>query len=304
MAVTLEQHADVLGGAASQRRQRVAAFERRYDAPLRMARGDRHQLARDPRVVGLGELETGQRILAMRVEAGRDENELRPVRLERRQPAVDDRRAEGIAAVAGRKRNVDHVRRLVLDAAVRVQRILERGDHQHARVALEDVFGAVAVMHVEVDDGDALQSMRGQRVRGADGDVVEDAESHRAPPLRMMAGRAHRAERGPAFAAHHEVDPMHDGAGRVARSGQRMRIERGIGIDEMQARLGTCRDDLVDVGRAMHARDLLVRRRGRRIVLDVGIEAGGDQAVADRASGVPGTRDGRVPFRATGTTGG
>ena len=76
---------------------------------------------------------------------------------------------------------------------------------------------------------------------------------------------------------------MHDRAGRMPRRGQRMRIERGIGIDDSAGlRRGLAALDLVDVRGAVHARDLLARRRGRRVVLEVRIEARGDQAIADR----------------------
>ena len=74
--------------------KRIAAFQRGNDAALRVFRGYRHELARDPRKVGVGELESGERILAMGVETGRDEKDLRPVALERRQPAFAHRRAE------------------------------------------------------------------------------------------------------------------------------------------------------------------------------------------------------------------
>ena len=124
--------------------------------------------------------------------------------------------------------------------------MLEGAHHEHARIALEDVLGAVAVMHVEVDHRHARQSVRGERVRRADRDAVEEAEAHRAPALGVVSRRAHRAERGRALAAHHEVDPHHDRAGRVPRRGQRVRVERRVGVDVVQARFRARRLDLVD----------------------------------------------------------
>ena len=52
------------------------------------------ELARHPRVVGVGELESRERVLAVGVEAGRDEDELRAMALERRQPVVASPRRE------------------------------------------------------------------------------------------------------------------------------------------------------------------------------------------------------------------
>jgi hypothetical protein len=44
------------------------------------------------------------------------------------------------------------------------------------------------VVDVEIDDRDALEAVRLQRMRSADRDAVEDAEAHRAPALGVMAG--------------------------------------------------------------------------------------------------------------------
>src|SRR5258707_7921232 len=44
-------------------------------------------------------------------------------------------------------------------------------------------LGAIAVMHVIIHDGDAVSSER-VRVRGRDGDVVVEAEAHRAVAFR------------------------------------------------------------------------------------------------------------------------
>ena len=100
--------------------------------------------------------------------------------------------------------------------------MLERRNHQHARIVGEDRLGAVAVMDVEIDDRHAFEAVR-QRVRGADGDVVEQAESHRAVALGVVSGRTHRAERVAAFARQHEIGRQHDRARRVPRGVERMR---------------------------------------------------------------------------------
>ena len=51
-------------------------------------------------------------------------------------------------------------------------------------------------MHVVVDDGDARQTV-GARMRRGDRDVVEQAEAHRAVPLRVMSRRPDHRERPP-----------------------------------------------------------------------------------------------------------
>src|SRR5450755_1245589 len=71
-----DERAHVRGGTPAERRQRIAALERRHDAAFGMAGRDGCDPRRDPRVIVVGELEIGQRVLTVRIEAGRDENDL------------------------------------------------------------------------------------------------------------------------------------------------------------------------------------------------------------------------------------
>ena len=153
------------------------------------------------------------------------------------QPVLAHGGAKLLAARARRKRDVDHVRGRIVEARIGIERMLERRHHQHPRIAREDVLGAVAVMDVEIDDRHALDPVDLERVRRAHRDVVEEAEAHRAVALRVVAGRADRAERRAAFAAHDEVGGEHDGARRVPGRRQRMRVHRGVGIEVVQAGL-------------------------------------------------------------------
>ena len=164
--------------------------------------------------------------------------------------------------------------------------MLERGDHQHPLIVGEDVFGAVAVVDVEIDNGRASDTMRGQRVRGPDGDVVEQAEAHRPTALGVVARRAHGTEGGPALLAHDEVGGQHDRAGRVEGGRQRMGVHRRVGVEEVQPGRGTLRLDRRDVVALVNAGDLLVRGRLRRVVAQVGVEPGADQPVPDRVQPV------------------
>src|SRR4029434_1878064 len=99
-----EKLANVLGGAAAARVERVPAFERGDDAALRMPAGDSDELARHPRIVVFDELEARQRIFAVRIEAGRDVNQLWTMLIQRRQPVVAHRGAERVAAATRRER--------------------------------------------------------------------------------------------------------------------------------------------------------------------------------------------------------
>jgi hypothetical protein len=83
-------------------------------------------------------------------------------------------------------------------------------------VAGQDVLGAVAVVHVEVDDRHALAAVAFQRIARGERHVVEEAEAHGAAAAGVVAGRAHRAEGVLQLAGHHRVGRRH--AAPAARS--------------------------------------------------------------------------------------
>jgi len=191
------------------------------------------------------------------VEAGRDQHQLRPERLDARQQHLVPQRTEGVGAVPGREAAVEDVADavLVLAAGVGIQGRLMTGGEQDPGFALEDRLRAVAVMDVEVGDGHALQPVDGKRMRRAHGHVVEQAKAHGAVRGGMVAGRAHRAEGAPT-AGHHRVHRGGHGAGRPQRSFGRARRHRGVVVQPMDAigRLGA--EDAFDVCGGMHAAEL------------------------------------------------
>ena len=65
-------------------------------------------------------------------------------------------------------------------------------EESHPRVVVEDRLCAVTVMDVPVDDQHALRASVEGGLRG-DGDVIEQAEAHRAPGERVVAGRTDEA---------------------------------------------------------------------------------------------------------------
>ena len=87
-----------------------------------------------------------------------------------------------------------------------IERVLEEADHQHALVAGQDVLGAVAVVHVEVDDGHALAG-RGARAHSAprSATLLKKQKPIALVAAGMVAGRAHGAEGVLQFAGHHRV---------------------------------------------------------------------------------------------------
>ena len=62
-------------------------------------------------------------------------------------------------------------------------------DEEHRRIAPKDVLGAVAVVYVPIDDGNATRPGCA-RVQSTYCDVVQEAEAHRAFAGGVVAGRS------------------------------------------------------------------------------------------------------------------
>jgi hypothetical protein len=61
-------------------------------------------------------------------------------------------------------------------------------------VGPKDVLRAVAVVYVEIDDGDTFGAVLGARVQAGDGRVGEEAKAHDAIAFGVVARRANLAE--------------------------------------------------------------------------------------------------------------
>src|SRR5262249_57185178 len=87
----------------------VAAFERRDDSAAGMFICRFHQLLGYPDEVGFGQLYLAERIIAMSVETGRDQQHIRRGSVERRQDAVEECLAKARAAVERAERRIEDV---------------------------------------------------------------------------------------------------------------------------------------------------------------------------------------------------
>ena len=103
-------------------------------------------------------------------------------------------------------------------------------DVEDARVIVEHVLDAVAMVHVPVEDHDALGALRLDGVLGGHGHVVEDAEAAGLVLLGVVAGRADDggAAVGGRVAVEHGVDDVQEAAAREERALQRGRILRNV----------------------------------------------------------------------------
>src|SRR4051812_24476854 len=180
--------------ALRQRLQVIASFERRDDTTIGIALRHIDDLPRYPGIVAFRQCQRRHVIIPMGIETGRDKQHLRCEPMQGRQPCILYCIPELCASAVGSKRNIDHMLRATLGAAVRIERMLKGGNHGDTGITGEYVFSAVAVMHVEIYNRDTLKSMHRKGMRDPYRNIVEDAESHGPPPAGMVSWRTHVAK--------------------------------------------------------------------------------------------------------------
>ncbi len=129
-----------------------------------------------------------------------------------------------------------------------------RRDVEHALVVVEDVLGAVAVVHVPVDDGHPVALRR--QLRRGDRDAVEETESHRPVGHGVMPGRPTGRERNVTLALVERRDGVEHRSDRPECRGPRTRHDRGVGV-EVATTGGTELFEPADVVGRVHALDVV-----------------------------------------------
>lgn len=147
---------------------------------------------------------------------------------------------------------------------------------------MQQALGAIAVVDVEVGDGDALEAVMMDGVGGADPEVAVEAEAHRPVVLGMVARRAYPAEGDTRVAVEDAINALYHRPGRAPRRGQGPGIHRRVVIDGEMPLLRQVRLEPVEIGGVVHAQELLAGDRGRLDVAQHHVQAAGDQLILDR----------------------
>ena len=222
----------------------------------------------------------------MAVEAGGDEDHVWLEGVEPRYPVGLDQLADLAAAGVGGHRQVDHVVAHRHAAAEGVELVLEDADHQDALVAGHDVLGAVAMVHVEIDDGHALEPAHLQRMPRGNRHVVVEAEAHGRVAGGVVAGRADGAEGVLDAAVDHRIGGRHRRTGGTQHGLARGGVDAGVGVDGLrQAAVGGAVEHLVQFTQiALAVGSLQVAARSQRRVHagQRDVQAGGQQVILDR----------------------
>lgn len=100
-----------------------------------------------------------------------------------------------------------------------------RRTEQDAWIVLENILRPVAVMHIPINDGDALGTVAALRMAGRNRNIVEKAKAHSRGALGMMSGRAGSNEDIICSAGKHVIDR------RRCRTDSRQRGIQAFGTD-------------------------------------------------------------------------
>ena len=205
------------GGAACQRREVVAALERRNDAPIGMPIRNIHNLPRYPGIVVFHQPQRRHIVIAMGITARGYENHPGRKTVQGRQPEVLDCVSEFRGAAVCCQWNIDHQFGSAFSTSIGIKRMLEGGYHHYPIIAREDILRPVAMVHVEINDRDAFKPVCNKGMGGADGDVVEETETHRLPAPGMMSRRPYVAKGIFSIAVNHHVRRPDHRAGGMKR---------------------------------------------------------------------------------------
>jgi len=230
-----------------------------------------------------------ERIAAVGVETGGDQDQIGAEGLERRHQPAGEGAAPGLAGRVGRDRDIDDIADAGLGrrACARIEGRLVDGAEEQAVVSLEGGLGAVAVVDVEIDHGDPGHTLSLGHA-GGDGDIGEHAEAHGGVRLGVVARRADSGEGAGGLAADHGADGIDHGAGGEAGGADAARRQHSVGVQLAQAtgrRSGEQAGDMVGGVKAFE-------------VGDGGLGRG--MAVEAEVRGVEGVQNGLQPFRALG----
>ena len=137
---------------------------------------------------------------------------------------------------------------------------LVRAEEEHIGVVIEDVLGAVAVVHVEIHDEHPPHPMLLLRPARGDGHVGKDAEAHAVVDQGVVARRAHQGEAVLRLAPEDRVQQVEQPARGPQRRFVGVGVDVGVRIQVPAAPLGDQLEPF-QVGCRVHAQDRLHRRR-------------------------------------------
>ncbi len=184
----------------------------------------------NPFKVGLIELQLGEGICPVSIKPCRDQDEIWPMRCQRRPPVPVDGPTEARAASARGQRCVDNVGAVYIMHTARVVGVLKAGADQNLRNVLAKIHSAVAVVDVEIQYGHPAHVRASQGIDGRDRYAVEQAKPHRSAQLSMVSRWPDRAEDTVRLPRQHVGHTLPDGSGGIQGSVKALGSHPGVRV--------------------------------------------------------------------------
>jgi len=229
----------------------ITAFKGGHNAPLAGTRRKPAESLRHPFKVFLTQAQGCQWIGLVRIETRGQEQKFGCEFRQRRKNSFLIRCTKACAACARREWHVYNISGLAAlrrqpGAGIQWKLVCRRVEE--IWIIEENILRAISVVDIEIHDRNPREAVNGTDVKSAHGDIVEQAKSHWAHALGMMARRTDGAESVVDPPRHHGVRRCGDRA-RSAQGGvRRPRRNDGIRIDSRKfSGPYFCRQDFRDM---------------------------------------------------------
>jgi len=207
----------------------------------------------------------------MGVKTGRDENQIRLEGAKARKDLRLINFAKLFLASTRLERDVEHI---VMLASIRgiacagIERHFVRRDEQNPWILLHEILRSIAVVDIEVDDGNPFETVMIESVHCADSDIAKETKSHRRFALGMVARRANGSKGVLDCSTQNQIDGLHHGTCGAIGGGQRSGRHECIGIKRGDPAFRRAAPEIVDMRLGMDAQNIAISSHWSRKPLE------------------------------------
>lgn len=166
---------------------------------------------------------------------------------------------------------------------MRIKRVLEAGAKQDALITGHNIFRAVPVVHIKINDGHAVQAVMFECVISRHGNIVEQAKTGGMAASRVVPRGANRTKSASIRLAENPIHRRNTATGGMARGVERVGRHHHIRSKFDAALLGRFPPNRIEIGRGMGAQQLRSRGGGRLLMNQPIINSLSDQIIRDGA---------------------
>ena len=140
--------------------------------------------------------------------------------------------------------------------------MLEAGADQDIFIVLKNLLRAIAVVNIEINNGDLIDAVPGQGVGSADGNIIKKAKAHGLIAFRMVAGRANVTKSIVGLPGNQQINGLYDSASRPISRLQAVGIHGRISVQTPQTLWRQAAVKEIDISGAMDEFDPSACRQG------------------------------------------